>query len=128
MLSWDECPEAEGPQSEGILFGKNYGDPGMPTIGQPPRIMSVEQRDRERAEADRKFELRQRIERAAMQHRRQRAGGRTTTGPDPGRGRAWRLRGRCCDDRVRHRSSRRSTATPADRAGQRLAQAAAAHR
>lgn len=66
MLSWDECPEAEGPQSEGILFGKNYGDPGMPTIGQPPRIMSVEQRDRERAEADRKFELRQRIEAAAM--------------------------------------------------------------
>ncbi len=35
-------------------------------MGQPPRIMSVEQRDKERAEADRKWEIRQRVERAAI--------------------------------------------------------------
>ncbi len=38
----------------------------MPTIGQAPRQLTIEQRDKERAEADRKWEIRQRVERAAM--------------------------------------------------------------
>ncbi len=66
MRDWEDCPEASGPQSEGVLFGKQYGDPGMPTIGAIPRRLSVEQTERERAEAARKWEVRQRVERAAM--------------------------------------------------------------
>ena len=66
MLSWEDCPEAAGPQSEGVLYGKQYGDPGMPTIGRPPKIMSDEMRDRERAEADRRYEMHQAVERAAI--------------------------------------------------------------
>jgi hypothetical protein len=66
VKDWDEQPEASGPSSEGELFGATYGSPGMPRIGQPPRQMSIEQRDRERAESERKFEVRQRVERAAM--------------------------------------------------------------
>lgn len=66
MLSWEECPEAAGPQSEGVLYGKKYGDPGMPTIGKPPKIMSDEARDRERAAAAETYERRLRVERAAL--------------------------------------------------------------
>lgn len=66
MQDWTECPEAAGPQSEGVLYGKIYGSPGMPSIGQPPRQMSIEQRDRERDQAAATFERRQRIEAAAI--------------------------------------------------------------
>lgn len=66
MLSWEECPEAAGPQSEGVLYGKKYGDPGMPTIGQPPRRLTVEQMEHERAQAAAAFERRQRVEAAAL--------------------------------------------------------------
>ncbi len=66
MMSYEQCPEFAGPQSEGELFGQTYGSPGMPTIGQAPRIMSVEQRDKERDEASRRYEARLRVERAAL--------------------------------------------------------------
>lgn len=39
----------------------------VPVRGADPYRMSAEQRDRERAEAERKFEIRERIERAALQ-------------------------------------------------------------
>ncbi len=65
VQEWWECPEAAGPQTEGAINGVNYGDPGYPSIGQPPRQLSIEQRDRERAEADRKWAIRQRVEAAA---------------------------------------------------------------
>ena len=45
MRDWTEQPEAMGPQSEGAINNVKYGDPGYPTIGQPPRQMSVEQHD-----------------------------------------------------------------------------------
>jgi hypothetical protein len=66
MMDIDDCPEASGPSSEGELFGLTYGSPGMPTIGRPPRQMSAEQRDKERAQAAEQFERRQRIEAAAI--------------------------------------------------------------
>lgn len=66
MRDWDEQPEAMGPQSEGAVNGIEYGMPGYPSIGQPPRQLSPGQMERERAEAARKFEVRQRVERAAM--------------------------------------------------------------
>ena len=66
MLSWEECPEAAGPQSEGAINGVQYGDPGYPSIGQAPRRLSIEQMERERAADAEKFERRMRIERAAI--------------------------------------------------------------
>ncbi len=66
MRDWDEQPEAMGPQSEGTLFGAKYGDPGYPTIGRPPRQMSIEQMEKERDAAARAWERRQQIERAAI--------------------------------------------------------------
>lgn len=65
MMSWEDCPEAAGPQSEGAINGVQYGDPGYPSIGRPPRRLSIEQTERERAEADRKWAIRQRVEAAA---------------------------------------------------------------
>jgi hypothetical protein len=66
MMSYEQCPEFAGPQSEGTLFGAQYGDPGYPTIGRPPRQMSIEQMERERAAAAAQFERRQRVEAAAI--------------------------------------------------------------
>jgi hypothetical protein len=66
MQDWWEVPEAMGPQSEGAVNNVQYGDPGYPTIGQPPRIMSVEQRDREWAEDERRYQVRVAAERAAI--------------------------------------------------------------
>jgi len=66
MQDWTECPEAQGPQSEGTLYGKRYGDPGMPRIGAIPRQMPREMMDAERDLAARKYEQRLRIEAAAI--------------------------------------------------------------
>jgi hypothetical protein len=66
MLSWEECPEASGPSTEGAINGIQYGDHGYPSIGQAPRIMSIEQRDREWAEDERKYQVRLAAERAAL--------------------------------------------------------------
>ncbi len=63
---WMDQPEAAGPQSEGVLYGKNYGDPGMPTIGRIPDRMPPEMVARERAAAAEQYERRLRVERAAM--------------------------------------------------------------
>ncbi len=49
-----------------MLYGKKYGDPGMPTIGQPPRRQSLEVMERERAPAAAVYERRQRVEAAAL--------------------------------------------------------------
>jgi len=67
MRDWTEQPEAMGPQSEGAINNVKYGDPGYPTIGQPPRQMSVEQRDKERDADYRRYEVRLAAERAALQ-------------------------------------------------------------
>lgn len=64
MKSWEEMPEASGPSSEGELYGLTYGSPGMPTIGRPPRQLSVQMMERERDLAERKWLTRLRIERA----------------------------------------------------------------
>jgi hypothetical protein len=66
MMDIDDCPEASGPSSEGTLFNAKYGDPGYPSIGAPPRIMSAEQRDRERDADARRYEVRVAAERAAI--------------------------------------------------------------
>ncbi len=69
MLSWEECPEAAGPQVEsesGNLFGIDYGQPGQISIGRPPRQMSLEQMEKERAQAAAIYERRQRVEAAAL--------------------------------------------------------------
>ncbi len=65
MKDWTEMPEASGPSSEGELFGQTYGSPGMPRIGAIPRLLSIEMMERERDLAERKYETRLRIERAA---------------------------------------------------------------
>lgn len=65
MKDWDEMPEAAGPQSEGAINNVQYGDPGYPSIGRPPARLTPEQMERERAEADRKWQVRQRVEAAA---------------------------------------------------------------
>ena len=65
MKDWSEMPEAAGAQSEGELYGLTYGSPGMPTIGAIPPRQPPEMRDRERAEADRRWQIRQRVEAAA---------------------------------------------------------------
>jgi hypothetical protein len=67
MKDWHEMPEAMGPQSEGAINNVAYGDPGYPSIGQAPRIMSVEQMNRERDDASRRYEVRLAAERAALQ-------------------------------------------------------------
>jgi hypothetical protein len=66
MQDWTECPEAAGPQTEGVLYGANYGDPGMPTIGAIPPRQPREVRERERAAAAEAYERRLRVERAAI--------------------------------------------------------------
>ena len=66
MQDWMDCPEAAGPQSEGTLFNAKYGDPGMPRIGAIPRIMSIEQMERERDADARRYEVRLAAERAAL--------------------------------------------------------------
>jgi hypothetical protein len=66
MMSWEDCPEASGPQTEGAVNGVQYGDPGQISIGRPPLQLTPEQRDRERAAAAVLYERRQRVERAAM--------------------------------------------------------------
>jgi hypothetical protein len=65
MMSWEDCPEAAGPQTEGVLYGATYGSPGMPTIGAPPRQLSPEMMQRERDLAERQWLVRQRIQAAA---------------------------------------------------------------
>ena len=67
MMTFEQAPEFAGPQSEGVLFGADYGQPGYPSIGQPPRIMSVEAMEKERDQAARAYEMRTRIEQAALQ-------------------------------------------------------------
>lgn len=66
MKEYWEVPEAAGPQSEGTLNNVQYGDPGYPSIGAIPPVMSAEQRDRERAEDERRWQVRQAAERAAI--------------------------------------------------------------
>ena len=90
MMSWEDCPEAAGPVTENVASG---GAPSLdiqalaqhsvrlpqldqaelaqgryvPVRGPDLYAMSPEMRDRERAEADRRWEIRTRIERAALQ-------------------------------------------------------------
>jgi hypothetical protein len=61
----ERWPEAAGPVSE--TPGQDYGSPGMIRIGRidPPLDPAV--RDRERAEAARRHELHEQVERAALQ-------------------------------------------------------------
>lgn len=66
MMSYEECPEFQGPQSEGNLFGADYGQPGYPSIGRAPRQMPIEMMERERAQAAEAYERRLRVERAAF--------------------------------------------------------------
>jgi hypothetical protein len=66
MKDWDEMPEAMGPQSEGVINNVQYGDPGYPSIGQAPRQLDWETVLKERDQAARAYELRQRVERAAL--------------------------------------------------------------
>jgi hypothetical protein len=57
-------PEAAGPMSE--LPGIDYGSPGFARIGRIDPPLSPEVRDRERAQAERQWAIRQAAERAAM--------------------------------------------------------------
>lgn len=66
MQDWDECPEAMGPQSEGAINNVQYGDPGQVRIGPIPRQMPQDMMERERAAEEHRFEVRQRVERAAI--------------------------------------------------------------
>jgi|SRR5271166_2486292 len=85
MQDWWECPEAAGPMSENTVGGLDVqalqqrsvrlpqldqaalaDGQYVPARGFDPYRMSPEQEARERAEADRKFEIRQRIEQAAL--------------------------------------------------------------
>jgi hypothetical protein len=66
MKDWNEVPEAVGPQSEGVLNNVQYGDPGYPSIGTIPPLMSPGMRDRERALAAEQYERRLVVERAAL--------------------------------------------------------------
>jgi hypothetical protein len=66
MQDWYECPEASGPQTEGAINNVQYGDPGYPSIGQPPLQLTPEQMERERNAAAAAFERRMRIEAAAI--------------------------------------------------------------
>jgi hypothetical protein len=61
---WERFPEAAGPMCE--VRGQDYGTPGMPTIGAIPHLLSPEQRDRERAHAERQYAIREAAERAAL--------------------------------------------------------------
>lgn len=62
VLSYEEAPEFAGPQSEGNLFGADYGMPGYPSIGRPPTQLDPETMQRERDAAARAYERRCRIE------------------------------------------------------------------
>ncbi len=90
MMGWQDCPEAAGPVTESAAGG---GAPALdvqalaqhsvrlprldqgelaqgryvPLRGADPYQMPAEMRDRERAEADRRWEIRSRIERAALE-------------------------------------------------------------
>jgi hypothetical protein len=66
MLDHTQVPEAAGPQREGVLFGQDYGSPGMPRIGKIPSLMSPEQLQKERAEAERRGALRRAVYDAAL--------------------------------------------------------------
>ena len=99
MLSWEDCPESSGPVTESaaggygaVLDTQALADHSIrlpqldaaelaqgryvPVSGPIPYLPSVEQRDRERAEADRLWERRQVIERAAIQAGQAALGGR----------------------------------------------------
>lgn len=89
MMGWQDCPEAAGPVTESAASGGAVLDiqalaqhsvrlPQLdqaaladgvyvPRRGHDPYRMSPEMVERERAEAARKFEIRQRIEQAALQ-------------------------------------------------------------
>ena len=86
MQDWTECPEAAGPMSENAAGGLDvqalaqhtvrlpqldaealaHGE-YVPVRGFDPYRMSPEQVARERAEAERTFEIRTRVEQAAME-------------------------------------------------------------
>lgn len=65
MLSYEEVPEASGPISESDMGKACYGQPGYPSIGKIPHRLPPEMVARERADAERKWETRQQIERLA---------------------------------------------------------------
>jgi len=67
MRDWWEQPEASGPMSESDMNQAQYGQPGFPTIGAIPPIMSPAQRDKERDADYRRYEVRLAAERAALQ-------------------------------------------------------------
>jgi len=67
MRDWWEQPEASGPSSESDMNSAQYGQPGFPSIGAIPPIMSPEQRDKERDADSRRYEVRLAAERAALQ-------------------------------------------------------------
>jgi len=85
MMSWEDCPEAAGPMSENAAGGLDVqalaqhsvrlpqldqaelaAGRYVPLRGPDPYRMSPEQVNRERAEADRRWEIRQAAERAAI--------------------------------------------------------------
>jgi hypothetical protein len=66
MLQWDEVPEAQGAQSEGILYNAGYGAPGYPSIGAIPPVMDRELMWRERDAAERRGQLRKQVEEAVL--------------------------------------------------------------
>ena len=88
MKDWTEMPEAAGVQSEGELYGLTYGSPGMPTIGAIPPRQPREQMERERAEADRRWQTRQRVEAAATAISISAMEGQDAGGPGAARGRS----------------------------------------
>jgi hypothetical protein len=61
----ERFPEAAGPQSE--TPGVDYGSPGQIRIGRIEPQLDRATVDRERAEADRRYYLREQVERAALQ-------------------------------------------------------------